>query len=142
MWVFEWTGEQFLPAIKDASDVYQHLHRYLYASELLKGKRVLDLASGEGSGSNILAQSASAVVGIVADERIAQHAGDRYNKPNLRFIAGSIGNFGAEGDHIFDAAVCFGLAEPMEDHRPLLTHVKRLLKHDGLFIMSLSVDET
>src|SRR5262249_51399247 len=42
----------------------------------------------------------------------------------------------------FDAAVCFGLAEPIEDHRPLLTHVKRLLKHDGLFIMSLSVDET
>ena len=40
MWVFEWTGEEFLPAIKDASLVYQHLHRYLYATELLKEKKL------------------------------------------------------------------------------------------------------
>jgi ubiquinone/menaquinone biosynthesis C-methylase UbiE/uncharacterized coiled-coil protein SlyX len=135
MWVFEWTGEQFLPAIKDASDVYQHLHRYLYASELLKGKRVLDLASGDGSGSNILAQTAASVVAIVADERIAEHAGERYKKPNLRFISGNTDDQG------FDAAVWFDILEPIEDHCPLLADVKRVLKQDGLFIVSVRVDE-
>jgi hypothetical protein len=47
MWMLRWTGEQILPTIKDAATVYQHVHRYVYASEFVRGKRVLDLMAGE-----------------------------------------------------------------------------------------------
>jgi SAM-dependent methyltransferase len=131
MWVFEWTGEQFLPAERDAAGVYQHVHRYMYISEFLKGKRVLDAASRDGSGSNILAGAAASVVGIVADARTADGARDRYKKPNLEFTCESIDTIPL--DHSFDAIVFFDAI----DSEAVLTDVKRLLTRDGLFIVSV-----
>jgi SAM-dependent methyltransferase len=122
MWVFEWTGEEFLPAIKDASIVYQHLHRYLYATELLKGKCILDLGAGDGFGSAILAETASSVIAVVEDERLASHATEKYKKSNLQFVTGSVTDGG------FDAVVHFD--------RPLADGVKRFLKPGGLLILS------
>ena len=132
MWVFEWTGEQFLPAVKNAAQVYQYVHRYIYISELLKGKRVLDIAAGDGSGSNILAGTAASVVGIVADTRIADRASERYKKPNLEFISGFVDNIPA--DYPFDAVVFFDV----DDYEAVLSGVKRFLKRDGLFIISVA----
>jgi SAM-dependent methyltransferase len=122
MWVFEWTGEEFLPAIKDASLVYQHLHRYLYAAELLKGKFVLDLVAGDGFGSAILAQTASSVIAVVEDERLATCAAEKYKKSNLQFVTESVTDGG------FDAVVDFD--------RALADDVKRFLKPDGLLLLS------
>ena len=132
MWVFEWTGEQFLPAVKNAAQVYQYVHRYIYISELLKGKRVLDIAAGDGSGSNILAGTAASVVGIVADTRIADRASERYKKPNLEFISGLVDNIPV--DYPFDAVVFFDV----DDYEAVLFGVKRFLKRDGLFIISVA----
>src|SRR5262249_49937343 len=114
MWVFEWTGEEFLPAIKDASLVYQHLHRYLYAAELLKGKFVLDLGAGDGFGSAILAETASSVIALVEDERLATRATEKYKKSNLQFVTEQVTDGG------FDAVVHFDRALP--------DGVKRFLK--------------
>src|SRR2546422_853772 len=66
--MLEWTGERFLPWLREATIAYEHLQRYAYAATFVKGKRVLDLASGEGYGSRILANSASSVVGVDFDE--------------------------------------------------------------------------
>jgi hypothetical protein len=122
MWVFEWNGEEFLPAIKDASLVYQHLHRYLYAAELLKGKFVLDLAAGDGFGSAILAETASSVIAVVEDERLATCAAEKYKKSNLQFVTGPVTDGG------FDAVVHFD--------RALADDVKGFLKPGGLLILS------
>ena len=53
---------------------YERWHRYLYVSQFVEGKRVLDLASGEGFGSNLLAKTAQCVVGIDVDEAAIAHA--------------------------------------------------------------------
>src|SRR5688572_33308084 len=87
MWMLQWTGDQFLPAIKDASTVYRLVHRYVYASEFLSGKRVLDLAARDGYGASILGEAAESVVGIVADDTIATQASDKYRKPNVSFVS-------------------------------------------------------
>jgi SAM-dependent methyltransferase len=129
MWVFQWTGDQFLPAVKDAAQVYQHVHRYMYVSEFVKGRRVLDVAAGDGSGANILAEFATSVVGIVADARIAEAATERCRKRNLKFIPGSIVNIDA--DRSFDAIVMFD-----DGYSAIFSDAKRLLKSDGLFIVS------
>ena len=49
----------------------EHIHRYLLARELARGRNVLDIACGEGYGSNLLAGVASSVIGVdIAAETI------------------------------------------------------------------------
>lgn len=134
--MLEWTGERFLPWEKDASIAYEHLHRYAFAATLVKGKRVLDMASGEGYGSNMLAESAAAVVGVDMDETTVRHASTKYSRPNLQFISGQITATPLPDGHSFDVIVCFEAIEHIEEHEKLLAEVKRLLKFDGLFLVS------
>src|ERR1700681_1706522 len=117
--MLEWTGERFLPWIKESTIAYEHLHRYAYASTLVKDKRVLDLASGEGYGSNMLAASAQSVVGIDIDESVVGHATQKYSGKNLRFISGSITAVPIPDDHSFDVIVCFEAIEHIEDQEKL-----------------------
>src|SRR5438876_4947809 len=88
--MLEWTGERFLPWARGATTAYEHLHRYAYAATLVKDKRVLDLASGEGYGSRMLASAASSVVGIEIDPEVVRHATAKYGSPNLQFLPASI----------------------------------------------------
>lgn len=48
--LIEWTGERCVPWAKDLQVIYEHYHRYAFALRFTEGKRVLDLASGEGYG--------------------------------------------------------------------------------------------
>src|SRR5262249_33285474 len=128
--------ERYLPWLDDAYIGYEHLHRYAYATQFVQGKRVLDLACGEGYGSRLLAQTAESVVGVDIDEQAIRHAGNKYIKSNLRFKKGSITSIPIEGRNIFDAIVCFEAIEHIDDHEALLQEVKRLLTSDGLFIGS------
>ncbi len=88
--MLEWTGERFLPWRKDPALAYEHLHRYPFAAQLAAGKAVLDLASGEGYGSNLLAQTAFSVVGLDIDRVAVEHAHLRYVRENLQFITASV----------------------------------------------------
>jgi SAM-dependent methyltransferase len=134
--VLEWTGERFLPWLKDAAIAYEHLHRYAYAARLVNGKRTLDLACGEGYGSKLLATSASSVVGVDIDEKTIRHAKSKYGDSTLQFVTGSITAVPISEDHSFDVIVCFEAIEHVDEHEKLLCEVKRLLKRDGLFIVS------
>src|SRR5688572_13377980 len=88
--MLEWTGERYLPWIQDAAIAYEHFHRYVFASRLTNGKHVLDLASGEGYGANMLAQTAASVVGVDIAEAAVQHARQKYARGNLNYLSGSI----------------------------------------------------
>ena len=39
--MLEWTGEGFLPWVKEAAIAYEHLHRYMFSAQFVRGKRVL-----------------------------------------------------------------------------------------------------
>src|SRR6267142_1789546 len=134
--MLEWTGERFLPWLREATIAYEHLHRYAYAAAFAKGKRVLDLASSEGYGSKILAGTASSVVGVDIDENTVRHAAEKYSSQNVQFIPGSITAVPISEDHSFDVIVCFEAIEHIEDQERLLNEVTRLLKPEGLFIVS------
>jgi len=134
--MLEWTGERFLPWITDATIAYEHLHRYAYAATLVKDKRVLDLASGEGYGSKMLASTASSVTGIDIDENVVSHAAGKYGAANLRFLAGSVTSIPIQESHSFDVIVCFEAIEHIEDQQALLAEIKRMLKPDGALIVS------
>jgi len=132
----EWTGERFLPWISGAQIHYEHLHRYAFATHFVRGKKVIDLACGEGYGSNMLAKEAEHVVGIEIDGDTVEHARTKYTRNNLEFIQGSILGVPIEGERLFDVAVCFEAIEHVAEHEELLSEVKRLLKRDGIFIVS------
>lgn len=136
--LIDWTGERYVPWVDLGTPEihYEHLHRYYFASQFAEGKKVLDLASGEGYGCAILAEKAVDVTGVELDEEAVKHAASRYPLPNVRFIQGSITDVPIRGEKIFDVITCFEAIEHIEEHEKLLMEVKRLLKEKGLFIIS------
>ncbi len=134
--MLEWTGERYVPWVDDAIISYEHLHRYRFAKEFVKDKKVLDLACGEGYGSFILAEDAMKVVGIDIDNTTIRHASSKYNRENLNFLRGSITDVPIKKDKIFDVIVCFEALEHIEEHEGLMREVRRLIKNEGIFIVS------
>jgi glycosyltransferase involved in cell wall biosynthesis/SAM-dependent methyltransferase/uncharacterized coiled-coil protein SlyX len=138
--MLEWTGERYLPFVDPkvcgAEIHYEHLHRYAFAAQFVKGKKVLDFASGEGYGSYMLSKEAKLVTGVEIDEKTVKHASSSYISKNLEFMQGSILKVPIEGEKMFDAIICFEAIEHVEEHEELMKEVKRLLKDDGVFIVS------
>lgn len=134
----EFTGERYIPNIKDPQISHEHWHRYLYATQFVGNKRVLDIASGEGYGANLLAETAKSVIGVDIDERTVSHAQMKYKGENLEFKIGSVTNIPIDVANTFDVVVSFETIEHLDDEsqRAFIKEAKRILKPLGLFIVS------
>ncbi len=133
--ILEWTGERYLPWTEDPVTSYEHWHRYAFASQFTPGKRVLDMASGEGYGAALLSRSARATVGVELERDAVQHACQRYGGGNLNFIVASASSIPLQ-DGSFDVITCFELVEHIQEQNALLREAKRLLAPDGLLLIS------
>jgi ubiquinone/menaquinone biosynthesis C-methylase UbiE len=134
----EFTGERFIPHQADPILALEHYHRYYFASRFAENKRVLDMACGEGYGSAFLSQHAKMVVGIDSDPPTIDHARGKYSSiTNLHFQIGHCEDSPPE-DQSFDLVVAFELLEHLDsdDQTSFLENVRRVLKQDGLFIVS------
>ncbi len=134
--LIEWTGERCVPWTPDVQVAYEHLHRYLWAANVVAGRRVLDLGSGEGFGSSILADRASEVVGLDIDERTVEHAQLNWSTPNVSFVLGSALDLSVFEDGSFGAVVAFEVIEHLEEQEQMLSEVGRVLSKDGVLIVS------
>ena len=130
----EFTGERFTPEC-EREIWYEHYHRYAYAKRLVVNKRVLDVASGEGYGSHILAQHAHSVIGVDIDKTSVQHANQKYQNKNLGYIQSSCINMPIE-DASIDVAVSFETLEHLAEQQEMLAEINRVLKPDGLLVIS------
>ena len=128
------TGERFLPECAGEM-VYEHWHRYLIAQQYVRGLRVLDVASGEGYGSHLLARDAASVVGVDLSADAVLHATSRYAAANLKYIAASCIQI-PQPDASFDVIVSFETIEHIMEHEAFLREVDRLLVPGGMFIIS------
>lgn len=133
--MMKWTGERFVPWLKDAEIACEHLHRYAWVSTMVKGKDILDIACGEGYGTAMLAAQARTAVGVDVDAAAVTHASTKYQRPNLRYIEGSASAIPLEKES-FDLICCFEAIEHIEDQQGLLKEASRLLRPDGLFVVS------
>ncbi len=131
----KWTGERYLPWIEGSQIHYEHLHRYYFARQLATGQDVLDMASGEGYGADILAGEARYVIGIDSHRDSVYHASKKYARENLAFIQGSITSVPLQPKG-FDIITCFEAIEHISDHESLLTEIKRLLRPGGVLVLS------
>lgn len=131
----EFTGERFVPQI-DGNIKYEHLHRYALAVELAKGRSVLDIASGEGYGSALLAKRAASVIGVDIDVESVDHAQVQYGHlPNLNFLVGSCDAIPL-ADASIEVVTSFETIEHHDRHEEMMQEIKRVLKVDGLLIIS------
>ncbi len=136
--MLNFTGERYISSLNSAQISYEHWHRYLYASQYVHNKKILDIASGEGYGSNYLANSAKEVVGVDISEEAVAFARTNYKRSNLEFLIGSVDKIPIDRNYVFDVIVSFETIEHVnqESQEKFLNETIRLLKKDGLFIVS------
>lgn len=128
------TGERLMPGHLNKTAI-EHLHRYAFTIEYIKGKTVLDIASGEGYGSNLLSDYALKVVGVDISQEAVNHANSFYRKDNLTFFQGDVLNIPFESNY-FDVIVSFETLEHISDHGQMILELHRVLKDDGILIIS------
>jgi len=131
----EFTGERFVPQL-DGEIKYEHLHRYALTLDFVEGRSVLDIASGEGYGSALLAKRAANVIGVDIDPDSIAHAQSQYGDvPNLKFLVGSCSEIPV-ADASIDVIVSFETIEHHDQHEEMMQEFKRILKPDGCLIIS------
>lgn len=133
-------AERFVPAVKEFNfkTVYEHLHRYAYALQLVSRKRVLDLACGEGYGSWILADAAMEVVGVDKNSHVIRHAQMTYKKDNLKFEVGDMEKLLFNSGE-FDVVVCFEAIEHIIAQEECIVEIRRVLRDGGILLISTPV---
>lgn len=130
----EITGERLTTSVINENTL-EHLHRYAFSCELATGKYVLDIACGEGYGTNLIAKKASRIVGIDIDEKTIDDAKLKYSNSNIQFKVGNITSI-PEKDLSFDLIVCFETIEHIEEYDKSLLELKRVLKSNGILLIS------
>jgi len=132
----EFTGERFVPEITGAIEL-EHMNRYYFVINqiCLMDKVVLDIASGEGYGSDLLANSAKFVYGVDISSEAIDHASLKYKKENLTFLQGNTSNIPLKDDSV-DVIVSFETIEHHDKHQEMMLEIKRVLKSNGILVIS------
>ncbi len=129
------TGERTLPDVPAENYWFRrHLVVYEWIGARAIGARVIDMACGEGYGSEVLARSAASVVGVDANPEAHDHAQLRYRRENLSFARGLVETYG-EPDS-YDAAVFLQTIEHVQDPVAVLEHLRSLLVAGGVAYVS------
>lgn len=128
------TGERFIVTNFETEIDLEHVHRYLLAAELCIGKTVLDVASGEGYGTAILA-SVGGVTGLDLDAAAVEAAQVRYGETGATYLQGHATTLPFETS-AFDVVVSFETIEHVAEHDAVLDEMRRVLKPEGVLIIS------
>lgn len=95
----ELTGERTLPDVPEENYWFQrHLVVYEWIARQTHGLKVIDMASGEGYGADVIASSAREVVGVEANPDAFAHAVARY--PRVRFERSLVETYSEPADAV------------------------------------------
>jgi SAM-dependent methyltransferase len=87
----ELTGERTLPDVPVENYWFRrHLVVYQWIAERCAGLKVVDMACGEGYGTEVLARRAREVTGVDANPDAFEHARLKYTRPGVRFVRNMI----------------------------------------------------
>ena len=128
------TGERTLPDVPAENYWYQrHLVVYEWIAERVAGRRVVDLACGEGYGSAVLAAGGAAtVVGVDANPEAHEHARLRYTGERVSFQRALIEGWKGE----VDTVVFLQTIEHVRDPDAVLAQLRGLVGADGVAYVS------
>jgi SAM-dependent methyltransferase len=107
------TGERTLPDVPEENYWYRrHVAVYEWIAARCAELRVADLACGEGYGSELLAGTATEVIGVDANPEAHEHARLRYRRQNLAFRRGLVEEFSERVDAVVFLQTIEHIAEP------------------------------
>jgi Methyltransferase domain len=120
----ELTGERTLPDVPAENYWFRrHLAVYEWIAARVSGLRAIDMACGEGYGSDVLARAAAHVVGVDANPEAHEHARLRYRRSNLRFERDLVETYAEPAD----AVVFLQTIEHLKDPVAVLEHFRSLV---------------
>ncbi len=129
----EFTGERMIPECSDATTFWEHIYRYRLAAKYVQGKRVLDIACGEGYGSASLAASGAAhVLGVDISQEACDHATARYG---IETRVGSAEDIPLESKSV-DVLVSFETIEHVPHPARMIEECARVVRPGGLIVIS------
>ena len=119
----ELTGERTLPDVPAENYWFRrHLVVYEWIAERCAGLRVVDMACGEGYGTEALARRAREVTGVDANPDASEHARLKYTRPGVRFVRNMI----ELHSEPCDAVVFLQTIEHVPDPDGVLRHFKEM----------------
>lgn len=132
--------ERMVPEYHRHSIIYgEHMVRYGAAQDLVAGKVVLDIASGSGYGTALLAEKAKKVYGVDVFKDAVDYASENYGRKNVEYLVGD----GVQiplSDASVDMVVSFETIEHIEAYEQFMVEAKRVLKPDGVLLLSTPND--
>ncbi len=130
------TGERTLPGVKEENYWFQrHLAAYEFVLGFARGKRVLDLGSGEGYGTDLLATRAGLAVGVDLAPEAIYHARHTYRRPNLRFVYRDLYDLDLD-DASFDLVCSLQVIEHLHHPETFMREARRVLVPGGICFIS------
>jgi SAM-dependent methyltransferase len=127
------TGERTLPDVPEENYWFRrHLAVYEWIGARVHGRRVVDLACGEGYGSAVLARTAASVVGVDANPEAFAHAAAKYTGDGVGFERDLVERW--QGD--VDCVVFLQTIEHIPDPDAMLAHIRRLIEPGGVAYVS------
>jgi len=100
---------------------------------------VLDIACGSGYGTELLAKTAKKVYGVDVDEQAVAYASQYFAAKNIAYKIGDGVSIPLE-DNSVDVVVTFETIEHIQDYKTFIKEIKRVLKPDGLAVVSTPND--
>lgn len=117
-----------------------HLNRYAVVKAICSGKKVLDVACGEGYGSNLIRQwSAASVDGLDIDVTAIENAKRSFQTENVRFQVANVEQLPFP-DKFFDLVVSFETIEHLDNPELFLQEIKRVVTDSGVVVISCPND--
>ena len=127
------TGERTLPDVPEENYWFRrHLVVYEWIAARAHGRRIVDLACGEGYGSAVLARTAASVVGVDANPEAFEHARLKYTGERVRFERNMLELW--TGD--VDCVVFLQTIEHVQDPDAVLDRLRTLVGPDGVAYVS------
>ncbi|MDQ3910770.1 MAG: class I SAM-dependent methyltransferase [Actinomycetota bacterium] len=134
-----WHAERPVHASSEAA--YDQLTAYAFARRYVEGRTVAVIGQVEvGYGSRVLAETAGSVTGLSGTQEAVDLASTIYSSPNVSYQRVALPKLPFSGDR-FDVMIALG-TQDHEHLETLVTEAKRVLKQDGLIIVSARDKQT
>jgi len=127
------TGERTLPDVPEENYWFRrHLAVYEWIGARVHGRRVVDLACGEGYGTAVLGRTAASVVGVDANPEAYEHARLKYTGGNVSFERDMIETWSGDADCV----VFLQTIEHVRDPEAVLARLCELVGPRGVVYVS------
>jgi ubiquinone/menaquinone biosynthesis C-methylase UbiE len=133
----KFTGERMIPEENKGSVIWaEHLVRYIFSSQFVRGKTVLDIACGSGFGSyHLTTKGAEKVIGVDISEEAIQYAKKKFRGENIQYLVGDCESIPLPKETV-DVIVSFETIEHINNYEKFLKEIKRVATPDSLVILS------